>query len=150
MNTFTNYTCKLHRRIILTIFLLCAFFISCGSLPKKQDVWEGFKNGKLRVIVNYSPDYDEFGNDTLITQRLLHTAKSRTALILVSYVRLNYPDLLQTESANQIVQKTEEVIESVKLIFKFEDSDTFRGIYETDANILIDFLISISTHNTNN
>ena len=118
--------------------------MSCTSLTQKHALWEGFKDGKLRVIVNYSPNYDEFENENLITENLTRTAKSRTALILISHIRLNFPNIAQLENSDQIIQKTEETIESVKLIHKFYDSNTFRGIYETDISVLIDYLTLIS------
>jgi hypothetical protein len=127
-------------------FLLCTAFISCAGLTSKQNLWEGFKDGKLRVIVNYSPSYDEFENENVIIEKLAYAAKSRTTLILVSYIRLNFPNISQSENSDQIIQKTEEAIESVKLISKSDDSITFRGIYETNVNILFDYLTSISKH----
>ena len=115
-------------------------------MAKKQNLWEGFKNEKLRVIVSYSPDYDEFENENLIEQRLIHAAKSRVASILISHVRVNYSDLVKNENANQIVQKIEAAIDSIKLILKFGDLYTFSGIYEADVNVLINYLTSISNN----
>jgi len=124
-------------------------FISCTGLTKKQESWEGFKGGKLRIIVNYSPDYYEFENEELITEKLLDTAKSRIALILVSYVRINFPDITQSENSDQIVQKIEETIEAVQVISKSSDLITYMGIYETNVNELLDYLHSISQYDAN-
>jgi len=145
MNIYTNYIYKLYKYTILISFLLCVFLISCTGLAKKQGLWEGFKDGKLRVIVDYSPDYYEFENENVITEKLLNAAKSRTALILVSYAKLNSPGVVQSENSDQIIQKIEETVEAVKLISKFDDSITYKGIYETNVSNLIDYLTS---HNT--
>ena len=142
MNIYINI---LRKHIILTTFLsLCVVFMSCTSLTSKHNLWEGSKDSELRVIVNYSPNYDEFENENLITENLTRVAKSRIALILISHIRLNFPNIAQLENSDQIIQKTEETIESVKLVSKFYDSNTLRGIYETNVSVLIDYLISIS------
>jgi hypothetical protein len=145
MKVYTIYISTFYKYIILTTFLsLNIIFLCCSSFTKKQDLWEGFKDGKLRVIVNYTPDYDEFENENVIIEKLMYAAKSRTTLILISHIRLNLSDTAQFENSDQIIQKTEEVIESVKLISKSNDSITFRGICETDVNTLFDYLTSIS------
>ncbi len=67
---------------------------SCSSSFEKQDAWEGFHHGTLRVCVRIDAS-DELSRDSdvrSVNQALLDAAGARAFLILTSHSRMNLFD----------------------------------------------------------
>jgi hypothetical protein len=114
------------RRLVLatlTILITASFSLSCGGKKLRQEErWEGLEGSRLRVLArhDFSGDAVEGDEEKLIHDTLLLEGKKRAINILVSHLRLKYPEL---RDSRPVERKIIECLEK-GVIFHSDCGDT--------------------------
>ena len=90
----------------LMILITASFAISCGGKKMRQEErWEGLAGSRLRVLVrrDFMDDTGPADEEKVIRDTLLLEGKKRAIKILVSHIRLRYPELRDSRPAERSI-----------------------------------------------
>jgi len=108
---------------ILTIIMLILLHSACSKNDSlRVERWEGLKGGTLRVYVRIDllKIEDEKNLEKKTMDMLLAEGRKRAILLLVSHIRIHYPDLKNVRSVERDILK---IVNSGKIFHKNFDDD---------------------------